>query len=47
MSGLVSFLNGLAAYVTTSSCSGRIAISSENPAYQKQVLVKFNSSLCN
>lgn len=33
---LVEFLNALPDYVTTSSCSGRIAISSENPNYQKQ-----------
>jgi hypothetical protein len=34
---LVEFLNGQPDYVTTSSCSGRIAITSENPGYLKQV----------
>ncbi len=33
---LVEFLNAHPDYVTTSSCSGRIAITSENPGYLKQ-----------
>ncbi len=42
---LLSFLNGLPDYVSTSSCSGRVAVFSESPDRRKDVCTSFTRSV--